>query len=168
MQSWSLMAPNTTGYFQTVGLRVVLPADNTFYRHPLGGFVRPSAAAIGANPALEFHTYVTSPQQFRGLSGGPVNLGGFPEGQPYSFGGPADALPGTFSLSWGHPKAIQWNIPPGTYEVMRGTFPIGVTPTIHPDSRIYYIQETAPVPTTLPMAAALLLTLHPFLRRRGA
>lgn len=156
MQSWSLVATNTTGYFQAVGLRAVLPQGQYFYRHPLGGSVRPTQAAINANPALAFHTYMTSQQQVSGQSiGGPAIFGGFPETEPLSFGGPFDAIPGTFSASWGHPKAIVWNIPPGSYEVMRATFPLGVLPTIHPQSIIVYIQESTSVPTTIPEPGAL-------------
>ena len=54
MQSWSLMATNTSGYFQWAALRAVLPPGNAFYRHPLGGSVRPNPALFSQHPALEF------------------------------------------------------------------------------------------------------------------
>jgi len=169
MQSWSVMVTNTQSDFISAGARAVLPAGSTFYRHPLGGIVRPTQAQIAANPALEFHTYVTSPQQAVGRSE-PSWLGGFPDGQPHSMGGASDPIPGTFSLSWGQPQAVVWNIPPGTYEVMRATFPIGVLPQVHPQSVAYYLlpEEGALFPQIPEPAASLLLALLPFLRGRVA
>jgi hypothetical protein len=165
MQSWSLMATNRSGYFQWAALRAVLPPGNTFYRHPLGGSVRPNPALFSKHPALEFHTYMTSPQQIRGLSGGPTLIGGFPEGEPWSWGGTMDNIPGTFSMIWAHPKTVVWNIPPGTYEMMRGTFPAGVLPAVHPESEVGYIQERTPVPLVIPEPSALALVLLPWVVR---
>lgn len=130
MQSWSVMITNTSGFWVSAGLRAALPTGNNFYRNPLGGDFRPSASLINANPALAFHTYVTEPRTF---NSGLAVLGGFPEGQQVSFGGPLDAIPGTFSVAWG--DVFGKPHPAGTFEIARLTFPTGMLPIVHPQSQ---------------------------------
>lgn len=166
MQSWSVMITHTNGYWTSAGARLTLPAGFNFYRNPFGGSTRPSLAAINANPALEFHTYITSPHQIFG-NHSPSVINGFPDGT-VSFGGPLDSIPGIFSVSWGHPEATNWPTPVGTYEIMRGTFPMGVLPTLHAQSRTSVVvpDQTAfipsiPEPPILGLAvAAAALTLR--------
>jgi hypothetical protein len=153
MQSWSLMATNTSGIYASTGLRAVLPPGDVFYRHPLGGAVRPTNAQISVNPALAFHTYVTDPTHSPNGGGAPSVLGGFPDDptSPASFGGPSDTLPGTFAVAWGDPQGPPLH-PTGTYEIARLTFPAGASPTVHPQSVVYYVapEQPAPIPTTIP------------------
>src|SRR5687768_11759806 len=79
MQSWSLMMTNTAGFWASAGVRMTLPAGHAFYHHPIGLNTRPSAAAVGANPAVAFDTYVTSPLDRGGGANAPAILGPYPE-----------------------------------------------------------------------------------------
>lgn len=161
MQSWSLMGTNTTGLFHQAGLRAVLPAGSTFYRHPNGGEYRPTFAQQVANPALTFHTYVTDPtQSFQSNGGAPAIPGGFPELQPLSFGGPFDDIPGTFSVSWFDIKGPTLH-PPGTYELARLTFPRGVFPAVHQESLVRYLgpEQMVLIPRNIPDPDVAGLTL---------
>jgi hypothetical protein len=170
MQSWSLMVNNDEGSFSTAGLRATLPSGNRFYRNALGGFSRPAAPEIASNPALEFHTYVTSPHDGGGGSNAPSVFGPFPVNQPpQSFGGPNDPLPGVFSTSWGHPTqpVIQ---PPGTFEIVRLTFPKFGEPLIDPESYAAYIapNQTILLPARIPEPGAMVVVaILPLLARRS-
>lgn len=150
---------HTDGYWHEAGARLTLPPVNTFYRHPLGGRFLPSAAAIAAHPALAFHTYVTTPHQIVG-NHVPTILTGFPPKEPVSFGGPSDPLPGIISVTWGHPKAINYPTPVGTYEILRATFPIAVLPDVHPEShtRTGWPNEPVQIPN-IPEPATLVVML---------
>jgi hypothetical protein len=152
MQSWSVMATHTDAArpFADAGLRAVLPTGQVFYRNPSGGNTRPRPEAIADNPALEFHTYVTQPAQaLGGLS--PQIWSGFPMGNPVSFGGPNNTVPGTFSVLWFDPFVEPPFPPAGTYELARLTFPSTAIPTIHPQSYVTYGgPDTALIPTVIP------------------
>lgn len=117
-QSWSLMVTHTTGDWASAGLRVVLPAGATFYNTAAdrgGGDTTPTPQAVFMFPDVEFDTYVAGTME--GAQATIVD--GFPLGSPVSFGGPADPLPGTFSVAWG--DLVQ--APPSTFEIARLTFP---------------------------------------------
>jgi|SRR5688572_25929859 len=151
MQSWSVMVANTEGMWGATGLRAMLPTTEVFYRNTSGNNTRPSAAQIAGHPALAFHTYITSVHDLGGGLNSPTILGPFPENQPpVSFGGPADAIPGTFSVTWGDPFGRLHA--PGAYEYARLTFPAGMLPTIHPQSLALYYnpQQTVLIPTSIP------------------
>ena len=156
MQSWSLMAGDTTGRWASVGLRGSLPQGLHFYNVPTslgGGLFHPTAPAIALHPALAYDTYVSAPLNQTGSSA-PALLGPFPENDPpMSFGGPSDAAPGRFSVAWGDPSGRQH--PPETFEFARWTFPLGALPTIHPASVVWYSlpDRMVLVPTTLPEPA---------------
>jgi hypothetical protein len=135
MQSWSVMVTHTDSYWHFAGARLTLPAGSTFYRRPFGGNFLPSASAIAADPALAFHTYLTTPHHIVG-NHTPAILTGLPLKEPVSLGGPSDPLPGVVSAIWGHPEAVNHPTPVGTYEVLRATFPNGVLPDVHPGSFI--------------------------------
>lgn len=173
MQSWSLMATNEQGVFASAGLRASLPPGRTFYRHPLGNEVRPGASQQLANPAMAFHTYVTMPRQAPDPPGfnAPSILGSFPVTEPpLSFGGSADALPGTFSVSWGDPQS-PLNQPTGTFELARLTFEMTILPVIDSRSHVSYTApvQTVFIPTAVPephMPTVLTLVLAaPFVLR---
>ena len=135
MQSWSAMITHDNGYWVSAGARLTLPSGPVFYRNPLGSEVRPSAANIAAHPALAFHTYVTSPHQTLSGTRSPSILGPFPENElPASLGGALDPVPGRFSVSWGHPEAVVYPTPVGTYEIFRITFPLGLFPVVRSES----------------------------------
>lgn len=169
-QSWSVMVTITSGFWISAGLRATLPAGNTFYRHPLGGFSRPGVTAISANPALEFHTYVTHPRQTPSGSGGPAIFGGFPDiKSEVSFGGAFDEIPGTFSVAWGDPIGVHPTL--GTYEIARLTFPSGVLPVVIPESFTASVNphQVVRIPTTIPEPAALgMIAVIALLARRSA
>ena len=123
----------------SAGVRLTLPTESFFYRNPLGADVRPSPTAIAAHPALAFHTSVTSPHHAF-VSRSPSILGSFPENDPpTSFGGAFDRVHGTFSVSWGHPEAVTYPTPVGTYEILRMTFPVEVLPVVHSQSQTWTI-----------------------------
>jgi hypothetical protein len=122
MQSWSLRITHTDGDWASAGLRLTLPAGNTFWHHPLGGDTRPQPAFLPIFPGLEFDTYVSSPLD-TGASGAPAIIGGHPASPTPDFGGTT----GVFSVSWGDTATNQ----PGTYEIGRFTFPNGVIPAIY-------------------------------------
>jgi hypothetical protein len=130
MQSWSLRATNTDGHWASAGLRAQLPAGNAFYNTlPTrgGGDTHPNPAFFPVFPDLEFDTYVSSARNQAGANA-PAILGAFPENDPpQSFGGPTDPVPGRFSVAWGDPQATS-GPGPGTYEVVRLTFPTAVNP----------------------------------------
>lgn len=125
MQSWSLMTSYDTGRWSAAGVRATLPGGNVFYQHAFGGSTAPNPALVSAFPGLEFDTYVTDPTRTD-----TTVLGGHPASPPpASFGGPADPIPGTFSVSWHGTLGGSPN-PPGTFEIARLTFPQGVIPHI--------------------------------------
>jgi hypothetical protein len=130
MQSWSLRVTNTDGHWASAGLRAQLPAGNVFYSTPAtrgGADTHPNPTFFAIFPDLEFDTYVSSPRNQFGANP-PAILGSFPENQPpQSFGGPTDPAPGLFSVAWGDPQATQ-GPGPGTYEIVRLTFPASVNP----------------------------------------
>jgi hypothetical protein len=128
MQSWDLLS-TTTGNWQTAGLKAALPAGSFFYRHPLGGFKKPSPKAIAGNPALAFTPYVNTPNDDGLNNANTLILGGFEEPLP-SIGDVTALLPGVFSVSWGDLVVD----PPGTYQIARLTFPQGMLPNIEGNS----------------------------------
>jgi hypothetical protein len=65
------------------------PLGTRFTANGHGNDFRPSASQIAANPALAFHTYLTSPHQIFG-NHIPAILTGFPLKTPVSLGGPTD------------------------------------------------------------------------------
>jgi hypothetical protein len=135
MQSWSAMITHDNGYWVSAGARLTLPGGSVFYRNALGSGVRPRAADIAAHPALAFHTYVTSPHHTLSGLRSPSILGPFPENEPpESLGGAGDPVPGRFSVSWGHPEAVVYPTPVGTYEIFRVTFPLGTFPIVRSES----------------------------------
>jgi hypothetical protein len=121
MQSWSLVA-TTDGNWASAGMEAILPAGNTFYNPALGGNFRPNPAIVAAFPNIEFDTYVSAPAD-TGTGGAPAVLGFFPEAPGTGdFGGTS----GRFSVSWGDLVEDA----PGTYQIARLTFPIGVIPNV--------------------------------------
>jgi hypothetical protein len=132
MQSWSLMVqnPENMGFWSSAGLRATLPSGSFFYRHPLGGFTRPSTDAIAANPALAFQTYVTSPRQSPSGANPPTIVSNWPQTSVPSFGGPSDPIPGTFTVAWGDAQAGAGPVLGGPFEIARITFPLGVIPDV--------------------------------------
>ena len=157
MQSWSVMVTNTNGLFASAGLRATLPPENRFYRNQHGGAFRPTPPQVTEHPALTFHTYVTAPRQTGGLL---AVFGGFPDvASQASFGGPLDLVPGTFAVSWGDADPNSW--PPGTYEIARLTFPVGVHPLVHPQSVTYYIapDQNTLLPTVIPEPSAVVFNV---------
>jgi hypothetical protein len=134
MQSWSLRATNTDGHWASAGLRATLPAGGVFYQTPPargGGDSHPNPAFFPVFPEVEFDTYISSARNQAGANA-PAVLGAYPENDPpQSFGGATDAVPGRFSVSWGDPQATS-GPGPGTYEIARLTFPVGMIPTINP------------------------------------
>jgi hypothetical protein len=138
MQSWSVMITHDNGYWVSAGARLTLPSGSVYYRSALGGDVRPRSVDIATHPALAFHTYITSPHHTIAGSRSPSVLGSFPENEPpASLGGAGDHVPGRFSVSWGHPEAVVYPTPVGTYEILRVTFPLGVFPSVRPDSQTW-------------------------------
>jgi len=123
MQSWSLMV-NTDGDWASAGVRLTLPAGNSYFNHSFGGNTRPNPNLVAAAAGLAYDTYVTGP----GDSGDPDDpnnnppglLGGHPAGSTQSFSG------ATLSASWFNLTVDA----PGTYEIARLTFPNNVIPTI--------------------------------------
>jgi hypothetical protein len=129
MQTWDLRV-TTSGNWASAGVRLTLPTGHFFYRNSVAGATKPNSAFFAIVPALEFTSYVTAPSD-NGITGAPSILGFFPEAPgPGSIGDPTSALPGVFSISWGDIV----NDPPGNYQIMRFTFPLGVLPEIHPGS----------------------------------
>src|SRR5687768_15854001 len=59
-QSWDLRV-TTDGNWASAGMRVILPAGQTFYKNALGSNTKPNPAFITIAPSLEFTTYVTAP-----------------------------------------------------------------------------------------------------------
>jgi hypothetical protein len=174
MQSWSILVTNTDGHWASAGLRMTLPPGHSFYQTPAargGGDTHPNVAFDPHFPDLEFDTYVSSARNQTGQNA-PAILGPYPETQPpQSFGGPTDPIPGTFSVSWGDPQATQ-GPGPGTYEILRFTFPRTVTPDIYwqsqtsqvaPDQTIFIIIPEPPAAGAFILGAAGMLTV----RRRG-
>ncbi len=120
MQCWDLVV-TTTGNWLAAGMHADLPQGRTFYKHPLGGFTEPDPALFVSSPALEFTTYATSPSD-NGTNHSTIILGGHPQGSPPSLGDPSSPIPGRFGLAWGNLLTD----PPGTHQIARLTFPIGV------------------------------------------
>ena len=171
MQCWSVMVTNTDGHWASAGLRMTLPAGHTFYQTPPargGGDTHANPLLFGIFPELEFDTYVSSARNQAGQNP-PAILGAYPENQPpQSFGGATDAIPGTFAVSWGDPQATS-GPGPGTYEIVRFTFPLSVLPggfgetsQVAPDQTI---NIDVPEPAT---AAAALAGLFALALRRGS
>ena len=180
MQSWSLRTTNTDGHWASAGLRATLPAGNSFYQTPAartGGDTHPNPALFAVFPDVEFDTYVSSARNQLGANP-PAILGAYPENDPpQSFGGATDAIPGRFSVAWGDPQATS-GPGPGTYEIVRLTFPSSVNPAgivlstsqtsqVAPDQTIAIPQiSDVPEPASLGLlAAAGLLAIR---RRRSA
>jgi hypothetical protein len=172
MQSWSLRVTNTDGHWASAGVRMTLPAGNFFYQVPAtrgGGDTHPNPAFFAVFPEVEFDTYVSSARNQAGQNA-PAILGAFPEGDPpQSFGGATDPVPGRFSVSWGDPQATS-GPGPGTYEILRFTFPNWLFPNVDlrsqtsqvaPDQTILII---VPEPTALGLVAAAAMLV---LRRGG-
>jgi hypothetical protein len=158
MQSWNLMV-TTDGNWASAGVRLDLPAGNTFYKNALGAMTKPNPAFFPIAPSLEFTTYVTAPAD-TGAGGAPAILGYFPEEfGPGSLGDSASTRPGQFSVSWGDLVTD----PPGVYQILRITFPQGVLPEIHPLSQTsevnpdntFLIGGRIPEPSTLTLLAGL-------------
>lgn len=146
MQSWSLRINYTDGDWASGGIRATLPAGSFFYRQsPLGAQTYPGPALIAAFPALEFTSYVRAAADAAG--GGTNVLGSFPEGSPDgpSVGNQTQAPPGTpgnFNASFGDLVTT----PPGNYEIVRLTFPIGVIPPILPLSVTSQVNPSQDLP----------------------
>ncbi len=158
MQSWSLMMTNTAGFWSSTGVRMTLPVGHAFYHHPIGLNTRPSAAAVSANPAVAFDTYVSSPADSGGGANAPSVLGPYPENQPpFSFGGASDPAPGLFSVSWGDPQGRLR--PPGTYELARFTWPSGMSPSIDPRSLVHLVNPSVTAVFPEPAAGLAVLAL---------
>lgn len=103
----------------------MLPEGSFFYKHALGGFRKPSPAAIAAAPALAFTPYVNTPNDNGLNNGNTFLLGGF-EDEEMSIGDVTAPQPGVFSVLWGDVFVDR----PGTYQIVRLTFPQGMLPNI--------------------------------------
>ena len=126
MQTWDLMVTYDAGDWGSAGLRAQLPAGNTFYRSTNSGITKPEV--IAAN--REFWTYVSAPRD-NGESNVVQVLSGFPAGEPTSNGtANGTNIPGLLSAAYGDLVVD----PPGTYQIARLTFPLGVLPTIQTGS----------------------------------
>jgi hypothetical protein len=163
MQSWSLMATNTDGHWASAGLRLTLPAGHAFYQTPAtrgGGDTHPNPAILSLFPDLEFDTYICSARNQTGQNP-PAILGSYPENDPpLSFGGATDPVPGRFSVSWGDPQATS-GPGPGTYEILRITFPLGTYPSIAPPGQTSQVapDQTIIIDDPEPHATGLLLVV---------
>lgn len=157
MQTWDIIV-TTDGNWASAGFQAILPTGQFFYKHALGGSTKPNSLFFSIAPALEFTSYVTSPGD-TGASGAPSILGYYPEEPgPGSIGDPTSTRPGRFSFSWGDLV----NDPPGTYRIVRFTWPLGSLPDIHsptgvtsqvdPASTTFIIE---PEPTGMPLLCAL-------------
>jgi hypothetical protein len=136
MQSWSLIVTHPSGHWASAGLRASLPSGLTYYHTPPargGGNTHPTPAMISTYPDLEFDTYVSSARNQFGEHP-PAILGAYPESPPASLGGADDPIPGRFTVAWGDPQATS-GPGPGTYEVLRLTFPQGALPAVYPFSQ---------------------------------
>jgi hypothetical protein len=171
MQSWDLMV-TTTGNWSTAALRAWLLPGSFYYKHPMGGFKKPSPAAIAAFPALEFTPYVNTPNDNGLNNSNTFIVGGF-KGEPASIGDLTSPLPGIFSVSW----ADMFADLPGTYQIARLTFPNSLLPHIadnNPAPRTTQITPDAlalipdiPEPTSIGLVAtaALLVARRRHTRR---
>ena len=133
MQSWSLIVTHTSGHWASAGVRAKLSGGLTYYHTPPargGGNAHPTPAMIANFPELEFDTYVSSSRNQQGANP-PALLGAYVLSGPPSLGGPEDDIPGEFSVSWGDIHATS-GPGPGTYEILRLTFPQGVLPNFVP------------------------------------
>ena len=143
MQCFSLRV-TTDGEWGAAGFRATLPAGMTFYHTPaarLGQDTHPNPAFFAIFPELEFDTYVSSPRNQNGANP-PLIIGGFPPGQIPSLGGNTDPQPGAISVLWGDPYATP-GPGPGTYEIVRLTFPAGTIPTVNTFSFTNQFNPTA-------------------------
>jgi hypothetical protein len=170
---WSLRVTNTDGHWEQAGLRMTLPAGSTFYNTVpgrAGQDTHPGVAFFAVFPDVEFDTYVSSPRNQFGTNA-PAIVGGFPDTlQPHSMGGASDPLPGVLAVAWGDPAPTQ-GPGPGTYEICRFTFPLGVVPTIDPLSQTAQVNPTRTIfiPADIPEpAAAGLLSVVALALRRGS
>jgi hypothetical protein len=128
MQCWSLQV-TTTGDWGAAGFEATLPAGQSFYNAPFGGNTKPNPALVGAFPHLAYDSYVTAPGD-TGLAGRPIILGPFPPG---SGGGGGER----FAFTWGDLATDA----PGTFEIVRLTFPTSAFPSIN---QISYTAQTGP------------------------
>jgi hypothetical protein len=118
MQSWSLMVTHGDGDWGSAGVELTLPAGNAFFQHSFGGNTRPNPALTTVFPSLAYDTYVSSPGD-TGSAGAPFILGPFPPAA-----GSGQLGPQRLSVIWGDFVAT----PPGTYEILRVTFPNSAFP----------------------------------------
>jgi hypothetical protein len=139
-QSWSLKITFEGVYWDFAAIRLTLPPASAYYNTSPsrgGGPFRANPAMLATYPDLAFDTYVTGPHQLPSGARVPALFGGWPDIKtPISFGGPLDPIPGTVSVAWGYPEAVNYPTPAGTYELLRATFPLGALPTVHPASRV--------------------------------
>jgi hypothetical protein len=122
MQTWDLMV-TTSGNWASAGLRGYFEPITSahWYHHALAGHTRPAPALVAQHPAAAFDTYVTAPAD-NGVTGAPAILGDYFAG-PVPYWGDTG---GHFSVGWGD-AVID---PPGTYAIVRWTFPRGMMPTV--------------------------------------
>lgn len=143
MRSISLVVHiSGSGHWFAAGIRAFLSPGHSFYQVPAargGGNMHPDPSLFATFPELEFDTYVSSARNQAGQNP-PSLLGGFPEGDPTSFGGANDPIPGIFSVSWGDAFATS-GPGPGTYEIVRWTIPQTAGMDFHWQS---YTAQTAP------------------------
>jgi hypothetical protein len=161
MQSWSLIVTHTSGHWASAGVRASLPSGLTYYHTPPtrgGGNAHPTPAMTATYPDLEFDTYVSSARNQLGANP-PALLGAYPGSPPPSLGGASDPIPGRFTVAWGDPQATS-GPGPGTYEVLRLTFPQGALPAVYPFSQTNQVNPDMGVlipPIPEPGTAILLL-----------
>lgn len=124
MQCWSARVSYADGDWSSAGVVIVLPPGNFWYKHPLGSSTKPNPALFPVAPGVQFTTYVAAASD-TGSNATTNILGGYPEGDPPSLGDPTSAVPGRLSFSYGDlvPTA------PGTYEILRITWPLSVSPS---------------------------------------
>ena len=163
MQSWSLRVTNTDGHWASAGVRLALPTGSAYYQTPAargGGDTHPNPVFFNLFPELEFDTYVSSARNQIGLNP-PAILGSYPENDPpLSFGGATDPVPGRFSVAWGDPQATS-GPGPGTYEILRITFPLGTYPSIAPPGQTSQVapDQTIIIDDPEPHATGMLLVV---------
>ena len=119
MQSWDLMA-TTTGDWAgaALGAHLLPIGTHSFYKHQMGGFIKPPPVDVLNFPALGYTTHVTRPND-DGTNNNTILLGGPFGGQPLNLGDPTSPIPGFFAVAWGD----TFIDPPGTFQIARLTFP---------------------------------------------